>query len=304
MKYKRIINLNTPEIPCPGSHYFTTTKLCRGFEQNGLDFIEIKNLQDIEQYNDSENIVLLSDHFIINHNERYVYEMGERLKNNTFLSWHFNMHPHLVSNMPFKKYIFTGEYYRDVPKSSQYHLNAYNVSINSDKWVPFIFSSSLHPDQVGTFNRNDIYDSMFIGAPYKQHWIASLNNYFNYTSDSNARFLSEEERINVFLSSRVCLGFHNDANILNSCVTERVFEGMAYGCAVVSDNKAAEIATNGIVKYVDSLESVVNYIELYKNNKELFENTQRDGYEYIKKQGTYYHLAQNFMNKITELYEE
>jgi spore maturation protein CgeB len=299
---KRIINLNTPEFPCPGSHYYTATKFCKGFQQNGLEFIELNSIVDIEKYNSCDNIILLSNHFVSLNNKELVYQIGQKLKKCYFIAWHFNFHTDLREKMPFDKYIITGEFYRNKPKSSEIHLEAYNFSNSCGKWLPFVFSSSMHPDEVGSHTRGYIYDSCFIGHYYKLEWINRLNNCYKFFSDANSNFLTEEERLRVYLDSNVCLGFHNDANISNSCVVERVFEGMSLGCAVISDNMAAQECTDGIVKYVGSFEEVNQYIELYKNDKALLKNTQERGYEYVKNEGTYYHQAKKFLNNFENIY--
>lgn len=299
----KIINLNTPEIPCPGSHHYTSTKFCNGFIQNGYDFIELTSLNNIEEYNSDENIFLLSNHFTTIGDINAVYDIGRKLDKAYFICWHFNFEKKMIENMPFKKYLITGEYYRNEPRSSQQHIDAYKFSMNCKEWLPFVFSSSTHPDDIGKLEKNITYDSCFIGAPYKTSWVSSLNNCFSYYSNSSDIFLSEEEKVSVYLNSRVCLGFHSDPNIENSCVVERVFEGMSYGCVVLSDNKAAEECTNGIVKYVSTFEEVQNYVNLYKNNPDLFTKIQQDGYDYLKKEGTYFHLAQGFIKKFKEIYE-
>ena len=296
---RRIINLNTPEIPCPNSHYFTSTKFCTGFKQNGLEFIELNNLNNIEQYNSEDNIFLISNHLT---DINIIKFLSEKLENAYFILWHFNsliVHK-IINEIPFKKFISTGEYYRKPPNFSKPYLDVYNFNLNCKEWEPFVFSSSLHPDEIGGRQKNIIYDSCFIGYPYKTHIVDSLSNCFKHYSSGG--YLSEDKRIEAYLSSRVCLGFHSDENVANSCVVERVFEGMSYGCAVISDNKSAEECTNGIVKFISSREDVVNYLEFYKNNPEAYIEIQKKGYEYLKIQGTYYHLAKNFLNKFKQLY--
>lgn len=299
---KRIININTPEIPCPGSHHHTSTKLCKGFEQNGFEYIEINSISDIEKYNGPGNFFLISNHFTTDGDKNAVYSIGSKLKDSNFICWHFNAEPDILTNMPFEKYIVTGEYYRKEPTYSKGHMASYNRAMSLDEWVPFVFSSSLHPDDVGKLEKNIIYDSIFVGYPYKKDWVSSLDRCFSYFSNAESNFISEEDRVNAYLSSRVCLGFHSEANIKNNCIVERVFEGMSYGCAVISDNESAEELTNGIVKKVSSLEETRYYVDLYRENTELFKDVQEKGYEFIKREGTYYHLAQKMVSKLESLY--
>jgi hypothetical protein len=295
---KRIININTPEIPCPGTHRYTATKLCRGFQQRGFEFIELNSLDGIEKYNDKDTIFLLSDHFNYIKTQNKVYEIGKKLENSFFIAWHFNFYPDLVNNMPFKKYIITGEWYVDPPKSSVMHQMAYNISMSSPNWVPFVFSSSINPDDVGLLERGSVYDACFVGSPYKINWINSLNGTL-YVNTTNS--LPEEQRVRVYLDSRICLGFHNDSNIANNCVVERVFEGLSYGCAVISDNPAAEKITGGIVKYAPDIDSLLKHINYFKD-EEIYKRHQKMGYELVKKSGTYYGLSGTFIEKFNLMY--
>jgi len=299
---KKIININTPEIPCPGSHKHTSTKLCKGFEQNGFEYIEIKTIADIEKYNSPDNYFLISNHFTTDGDKNSVYSIGSKLEESNFICWHFNAEPDILNDLPFKKYIVTGEHYRKEPSYSKGHMDSYKRAMSLKEWVPFFFSSSLHPDDVGKLEKKITYDSIFVGYPYKKEWVSSLDRCFSYFSDANSNFIKEEDRVNAYLSSRVCLGFHSEANIKNHCIVERVFEGMSYGCAVISDNESAEELTKGIVKNVSSLEETKYYINLYRENEDLFKEVQEKGYEFIRKDGTYYHLAQKMISKFEVLY--
>ena len=55
---------------------------------------------------------------------------------------------------------------------------------------------------------------------------------------------------------------------MDSCVVERVFEGLALGCVVLSDNPTARDITNGIVEFVETEDDVVNKINYFKSNSE------------------------------------
>lgn len=293
----KIININTPEIPSPGNFIFTANKFLKGFEYNGFETLEINSLNNLEQYNHESNYIFLSNHLT---NNDIIYNIAKILPKCAFICFHLNFNKALRNNMPFLKYIITGEYYQTIPTSSDEHLDAYNFNLSCKNFLPMTFSSSADPKMIGKLPRQDTYHSMFVGASYKKDWIDNLKNCFSHIGTSN--FISESDRINAFLISRVCLGFHSDANIMNGCVTERVFEGLSYGCVVVTDNIYATKMTNGIVKYVSSFDELESIIHKANTDDDFFYETQSQGYEFAKKEGLYFHQAQKFIAKIEELY--
>jgi hypothetical protein len=293
----KIISINTPEIPSPGNFIFTANKFLKGFEYNGFEVEEINSLDKIEQYNHKSNYFFLSNHL---QNKSVIYDIANKLTNCVFICFHFNCERDIRDKIPFRKYIMTGEYYQTAPQSSESHLDVHNFNLSCKNFLPMTFSSSADPKMIGKLPRQDIYHSMFVGASYKKDWIDNLKNCFSHIGTSN--FISESDRINAFLSSRVCLGFHSDANIMNGCVTERVFEGLSYGCVVVTDNIYATKITNGIVKYVSSFEELESIVNKANTDDNFFYETQNQGYEFAKKEGLYFHQAQKFIAKIEELY--
>jgi spore maturation protein CgeB len=113
--------------------------------------------------------------------------------------------------------------------------------------------------------------------------------------------LPERERVQFFLSSKIAFGFHSDVNIQNNVVVERVFEGMAFGCVVISDNPVAAEITENIVQIANTKEEFLHiYERLLNDDKKRLELQQR-GYEWIKQKGLYVHISKNFLDKCTEL---
>lgn len=49
-------------------------------------------------------------------------------------------------------------------------------------------------------------------------------------------------------------------------VTQRIFEGMAYGCVVISTSPAARDMTNGIVEYVATKEEFMEKYNCIQKN--------------------------------------
>ena len=61
---KRIIILNTPEVPIFGTHLFHVKKLCEGFKWNGIDVIEINTLESLYSINLNDKDFVYSSNYI------------------------------------------------------------------------------------------------------------------------------------------------------------------------------------------------------------------------------------------------
>lgn len=303
---KKIYLLNTATFPTPGTHYHTTNKFCSGFNYFDYETIEIKNDSDIFSLEDSsDTIIMISNHGISNRNyDGHSLNIFERFKNAKFILWffHFLYEKHNNSIPYIKNYIITGSHFRNEPKSPE-AIPYWNIQkIIGEKYLSLSFSSYFPIEKIGTYERNEKYDAQFVGYGYKRDWCSNLPNILYKDTGDWKNQISEDERINSFLQSYCALGFHSEYNKIDSCIVERVFEGLALGCVVLSDNKAAYEETNGIVEYIETKEQMIEKIEYFKNNPDIRKQKQLLGYEYIKNIGSYKHQAEKFLNKFQEVY--
>jgi spore maturation protein CgeB len=290
---KKIYLMNSPELPTPGTHYYTTSKFSRGFERHGYTVIEAKTLDSIED----GSIVLLSNHGIDEQYKEkglgYLKYLNDKYPNTIFICWFYHKY---YNEIPFKKFILTGEHFHEKPLLDS-HIFCWDLQNRINNYMPLTFSSSILLEDVGNLIRNDTLNGCFIGTPYKPDWVEGLSNIKYITT----RHFPENERINLFLSSKIAFGFHADANILNNVVVERIFEGMSYGCVVISDSPAAAKITDNIVQLCTSKEEFLQVYNRILNNDEERKLLQQRGYEWIKKKGLYSHVAEIFLNKCKEL---
>lgn len=303
--------INTGEYPTPVTHYYTASKFINGFIYNGYISYEIHSLQEMDNIEDSkDNVFLISDHFYSLPNESWmnVFEKwGNKFERSSWILWHF--HNIYKTNyldksvpFPFKNYIFTGEHYRVINDEVRNHwgglIDWYSSHENYVKWP---FSADVNPFAIDSLmsKRKDIYDCGYVGASYKQDWTNGLANSFNCFVHYYFPTLDEATRVEKgFLFSKISLGFNSDSNARLGLPTERVFEGLAYGCVVVTDCKVAEDATDGIVKYVENYDQLLDFVSEYSNNNSLRKEKQKNGIGYAKTKGTYYHVAKEFISKI------
>ena len=289
---KKYFLMNSPELPTPGTHYYTTSKFSKGFSRHGYDVLEANTLDGIED----GAIVLLSDHGITPNKERgleILRYLAVRFPNTIFICWFYHKY---YEEIPFKKFILTGEHFHKKPVVDA-HVFCWNLQNRIHNYVPLTFSSSLYVENVGTLPREERLDGCFIGTAYKPYWVNELPN-ITYISGNQ---LPEEERIRIFLCSKIAFGFHADANVSNHVVVERVFEGMAFGCVVISDNPVAAEITDNIVQVCTSKDEFLMIYHRLLNNDEERKTLQQRGYEWIKEKGLYTHIAKKFLDKIDEL---
>lgn len=296
----RVILLNTPELPCPGTHYFHTVKFLSSFTIHDYEALEVRSMQDFLALSpDSSDIVYISNHGFSNDSTNLAaYQMMHLLKNLdcVFILWFF--HDVLSSQeMPqLKRWILTGEHFRNEPITSP-HKRFWEMQKSISNYVPLTFAAAFNPQEIGKFKRHEIIPASFVGHRYQTDWCVKLQDDFGALIKYTPPFISEQERIQVYLSSVVSLGFHSENNAKNSVLVERVFEGLALGNVVVSDNPACEEATDGIVKFVNSYESVCEEVSKFWSDKSLRSSRQKAGMDWCKQHGTYAAISKSFIEK-------
>jgi len=296
---KNIFLLNSPELPTPGTHRFTTEKFMKGFLDHGYEIYIANKLDDIID----GSIVLVSnhgvDHPIINSDIGFnaLSYLAEKYPNSIYLCWYYHGH---YSKIPFKNFVITGEHFRMKP-SLENHIFFWDLQQKINNYVPLTFSCSLFPEEIGTLVRNEKIDGCFIGTRYKYDWVVGLPNITYLAGLNHGQKIEESDRINIFLSSKIAFGFHSEGNISNNVVVERVFEGMAFGCVVISDCPAAGIITDGIVQVATNKEQFLEIYHRLLNDHDERIKLQQRGYEWVKTHGLYTHVAKNFLDKFRTL---
>lgn len=281
---------NTKSLPIPGTSYFHVSKFMSGFGSHGFSVVEANSPNLIEAI-ESEDIVYVSNHGF----DHSVFEdaLAEfralSKKDCVFILWHFHnlMEGEVFETLP-KRHVFTGEDH----KTSEV---LYDIYRQSSLFHPTTFLSSLHPSSVGKHVRNPTYDAQFVGSPYQPDLMRSLLSNFSIVGKYTPPFISEEERIETFLSARCTLGFHSTGCLEKGLVTERVAEGLAFGCVVVSDNSRAPEVTDGCAIYASSYEDFAEVLLRARTDGKWLAAKQERGYEFARTRGTYTHLAASFM---------
>ena len=122
---------------------------------------------------------------------------------------------------------------------------------------------------------------------------------YYYGTKNLSEFLNYETRKRIYLSSMFALGFQSKQNADEQHVSQRIYEGLAYGCVVLSNSQAACDQTDGIVEFVSSQREIEQKIDYYVKNHDAYLAKQSAGYNFIKtRDGTNHAVAQSFIDSI------
>jgi hypothetical protein len=286
---KTIGLLNTPECPCLWTHRPVCLEFLEGFTSFGYETCEITTTDDIS----SIDIMLLSNHII---DISYLNELNKLSPNTIYILWYYEQHLHKI---PFKKFILTSEYFYK-PPILDYHKAANQIFTSIKNYVPLLLRANEDPEKIGKYKKTYELDGCFMGTPYKPDWVHGLNNILYHSINSSGMLDYNTRRAN-HLKSKIGFGFHNDSNIVNNHVTQRVFESLTYGCVVISDNPSAEEMTDGIVVYARTKDDFLEKYNYYLAHPEECKRKEEQGYKWCKQYGTNRYAASLFLDKIKEL---
>jgi hypothetical protein len=296
MDARKVFLVTIESWPCPGSHYLHTKKFLQAFESHGFEYHEISNLEEIEMVKPGD-IVYLSNHgFSVGD---IPFELLDKIgkRGGFYILWYWHDHLELADNLFGDRYILTGEHFYDKPKLVD-HVRCWNIQQQISNFVPLTFASNLHPDDIGNLDRSDKYLAHFVGNGYQKQINNKLRVRFRGIKIVNTPpFISENSRTEIFLSSKVALGWHSEGNIENHVVVERVFEGLAFGNVVISDTPTAFEITEGIVEFADSYEMTRDIINRVRKDEKFRVKKMELGFEWAKAHGTYWHVARNFIDR-------
>jgi hypothetical protein len=281
-----ILLLDCYEIGCPKVLLYAFIEFCQYFKENNYSVKIIQNIKDITNY----SIVFMGDTIRCDNASDLLNKQAPEA---IYIGWYW----HNQNTDSIKYFIYTYENMLEPDKRVQIIKTKKNN-------IPFLLRSSEDPCKIGKFKKIIVYDYCYMGWRYCPHLVPydKFTGIYHGVVDAN-KFLKYEERKNIYLSSKFALGFQSNENISNKHVSQRIFEGLTYGCIVLTNSIPACEQTNNIAVFVKSKEDVENYIKYYLENPSIMQKKQQDGYEFAKKYGTNRYAVNFFIDKIKEYFD-
>ena len=278
-----IIILDCPEVQCPQVLMFVFVELCQAFKDRNYNVKIIRTINDIS----NNCIVFMGDKFVC---PDIVALLNSIAPEAIYIGWYW----HNITTDALKYFIHTFEN-RKNPNSKNIFLMEKNHN------CPLLLMASERTDLVGTHAKNLIYDYCYMGWGYCTDLIPGDSFHGIYHGVYNHdHFLAYESRRAIYLASTFALGFQSPENIAFEHVSQRIFEGLAYGCIVLSNSLAACEQTNNIVVHITSKQDLENKMMFYKANPDIIKRKQEEGYEFIKKYGTNHYAIDQFIKCIKQ----
>jgi hypothetical protein len=294
---KRLIQLlRFPEIHPILVMNYVFDEMTAAFTDYNCQINIVTKFEDLK----NEGIIFLDNGMLYN-NPSIIHKLAIKCPDVVYFVWYWNdINTYKPLNQVFKYMIYMGNHCLKVPTKDNL-LREYNNYITYGKYCPFKFRANEDPELIGKYERINMLDYCFMGYYYRQDWIPTELIGINHATTWE-NYLTYYQRKQVYLSSTFALGFHGDDPIDCGSISQRVFEGMAYGCVVLCDNPIAEEITDGIVVTVTSKQDVLDKIRYYKEHPELIIEKQQKGYEWAKKYGTNRETVKVLLNKLKEVY--
>lgn len=304
----RTILLSTPDFPALGTHELHARKFLGGFRERGYEFHWVESsAQFAELEVCADDLVYFGSHGLVEGRPLTETQLNflERVqKTGAFpIFWYWHDRVELLTQIYGSRWILTGELFRAQTVLPS-HASAAAIFSEHPNALPVRFAASVVPGASRQLPHHDrVLLAAYIGARYHV-----MRNRFIKLRFSGVRvryyppFLSETDRINLFFRpTKVVLGWHNTANISNGTVSERVYEGLAHGALVVTDNPYAEAATDGNVIFVSESSDLVPILNRAKKDRAWWAQRSESGLKWVRDHGTYRGVADEFLEKIRSL---
>lgn len=288
---REILILDCPEIGCQTVLLYVFKEFAGYFKRNNHNVKIVNNITELH----NNSIVLIGNSI---HCNNPVNLLNTIAPNAIYIGWYW----HNINTDELLYFIYTYENILNI----NYNVNRVNdlIKIRSFKHnVPLLLRADEDPLLVGTYEKKIIHDYCYIGWRYCENLIPQNFKGLYYGVNDHTLFLDYETRKHIYLSSIFALGFQSDENIHAKHVSQRIFEGLTYGCIVLSNSLPACEQTNNIVIHVSTREDIERIMTYYIHNPELAEKKRNEGYVFSKQFGTNQSSAEMFIHLIQERFD-
>ena len=283
--------LDCPEIGCPQVLKFVLHEMCRAFtEEHGCIVREVHRWTEIKD----AGMVFMGDTF---RDRSCISALAAQNPNAIFIGWYW----HDVKDIPFRRFLHTGE--NSTRRPTVGDAARFDFLTTHPLFVPLLLRANEDPKLIGRYPRTNV-DLVYcyMGWPYHTDWVpAHLNGVYHGVKE-HKYFWPYDRRRSTYLRSQFSLGFQCDLNLDAGHVSQRIFEGLAYGAVVLSESKFAVDLTDSAVVYIADGRDLCEKMTYFQTRPDAYKEQQERGYDWCRKYGTNRASIKLFLDKIAAVF--
>lgn len=273
---EEVIILDCPEIKCPKVLLIVFEELCGAFERQGHSIRICNSITEIK----GSPIVFMGNLFQIRNPCSILHK---QCPNARYYGWYWHDIPN-TNILPNFIHIYENVMSLTLLPDK---INIMKFMNSIQNKCPLLLRANEDPKKIGRYERQPRRDYCYMGSVYCPLFVPDepFKGVY-YASYNHDEYLNYKQRKYIYLTSIFSLGFQSDENILNGHVSQRIFEGLAYGCIVLSNSKCACEQTEGNVIFIESKEDIQKQMRYFLDNPLEVIKKQKSGYDFVKRLGT------------------
>ena len=290
---REILILDCPELQCPPVLVVVFKELCGAFARRGH---QVKIARSLNEIHDN-CIVFMGDSIKV---ENPVGLLAQYSTKAIYIGWYWHKQKDL-DKLPYFIHTYENVLSNTLLADKVDMIGFMKEHKNS---CPLLLRANEDPENIGKSLHENIYDYCFMGGRMCD-WLVPYQEFkgFYYGVHDIGMYMGYEDRKKIYLASAFALGFQTDDNINNGHVSQRIYEGMAHGCIVLSHSLHASLQTEGIVEYVEPhREKIAERMRFLLKHPEYMKEKQQRGYDFVKRKGTNTYSIQLFIDTIKNVY--
>jgi hypothetical protein len=292
MSCKRdVFILDCPEIQCPLVLIYVFQELCGYFERNSYNVRIIRTIGEIT----NNSIVFMGDTFRV---ADPVKLLKDQAPDAVYIGWYWNA----IDTSALNYFIYTYENHYNFLAIDQHRIRYEQIKDKKNR-CPLLLRANDSPTSIGKYERKEEMDYCYMGFPYQPQLVPGEEfKGIYYAVSDQTRYLNYGQRRDIYLRSTFALGFQGPENHLTGHVSQRIYEGMAYGCVVFSESIHAVEQTEGIVQHFKTKTDLEKKMRFFKAHPEKILELQERGYKYVREKGTNQFAVELFGDTIRDCY--
>lgn len=273
--WNNVMILDCPEIECPPVLVRVFLEFCGAFRRRNIPVSIARNIHDITD----QSIVFMGDFFNVPTPAEILAHQSVRA---LYVGWYWQKQN--VLGLPYFIHIYENVLSDTLLPDKVEMMKFMSIRRNT---CPLLLRADEAPEKIGSYARSHVYDFCFMGGRMCEHLVPKQPfNGFYHGTHFVSEYMTYEERRKVYLSSTFALGFQTGDNIHNGHVSQRIFEGLSYGCIVISNSIHASLQTEGIVVCATTREEIEERMRHFLYHPEEMKEKQQAGYDFARRLGT------------------